>query len=68
MQKILVGIIIGGGLGVGVSQLFACVGGGWALTTNPITAGLIGAALGGLFVSGGDEQQEQAKTDNREEK
>ena len=56
MKKIIIASLIGGIAGLGLSYLLSCVGGSWQIFRNPLLATVIGAILGGLFVSGGDEE------------
>jgi hypothetical protein len=49
--RIVIGIIIGGGLGFGWYMLVGCPTGTCPLTSNPVITIIYGAVLGGLFAT-----------------
>jgi len=49
--RIIIGIIVGGGLGFGWYMLVGCPTGTCPLTSNPIITTIYGAVLGALVVT-----------------
>jgi hypothetical protein len=52
MIKILVGIVIGGGIGFAVGYFGKCASGTCPLVGNPIISTIIGALIGALITAG----------------
>lgn len=51
-MKIIIGILIGGGIGFLVGYLGKCASGTCPLVGNPIMSTIIGASLGALIATG----------------
>jgi len=49
--RIIIGIIVGGGLGFGWYKLVGCSTGACPLTSNPVITIIYGAVLGALLAS-----------------
>ena len=49
MIKILIGIVIGGGLGFVIGYFGKCASGTCPLTSNPVTSTLLGALIGAMM-------------------
>ncbi len=49
--RIIIGIIVGGGLGFGWYKLVGCSTGTRPLTSNPVISASYGAVLGALFAT-----------------
>jgi F0F1-type ATP synthase assembly protein I len=52
MMKIILGVVIGGIVGFGISYLVKCTSGACPLTSNPIISTIIGAVLGAMVAAG----------------
>jgi hypothetical protein len=52
MIKILVGIVMGGGIGFAVGYFGKCASGTCPLVGNPIISTIIGALIGALITAG----------------
>lgn len=52
MMRLILGIVIGGGVGFLVGHFGKCAGGACPLTSNPLLSTLIGALVG-TVISGG---------------
>ncbi len=50
--KLLIGVVIGGGLGFAFYKFVGCSTGTCPLTSNPIISTIYGAALGALIATG----------------
>jgi hypothetical protein len=51
-MRIIIGVLIGGGIGFLVGYFGKCASGTCPLTGNPIVSTIIGALLGGLLAAG----------------
>ena len=49
--RIIIGVLVGGGLGFGYYKLVGCPSGGCPLTSNPWTSTLYGALMGALIAA-----------------
>jgi hypothetical protein len=49
--RIIIGIIVGGGLGFAYYKFVGCSSGTCPLTSNPVISTIYGAVLGGLLAS-----------------
>ena len=51
-MKIVLGVLIGGGLGFALGYFGRCLSGACPLTGNPVISTIVGAVLGGLIAFG----------------
>jgi phage shock protein E len=51
-MRIIIGVLIGGGIGFLIGYFGKCASGTCPLTSNPIVSTIIGALLGGLIAAG----------------
>jgi uncharacterized protein DUF6132 len=51
-MKVILGVIIGGGIGFAIGYFGKCASGTCPLTSNPIISTIIGAVLGAVLVVG----------------
>jgi hypothetical protein len=50
--RIIVGVVVGGGLGFAFYKLVGCSSGACPLTSNPLVSTLYGSVIGALLASG----------------
>ena len=55
--RIIIGVVVGGGIGFLVGYIGKCSSGMCPLTCNPIVSTIIGALLGLLFATGNRESR-----------
>jgi hypothetical protein len=51
MLRLLLGVVVGGGLGFALYKVVGCSSGACPLTSNPIISVIYGSILGALFAS-----------------
>ena len=49
--RILIGVLVGGGLGFGYYKLVGCASGACPLTSSPVISTIYGMVVGGLVAS-----------------
>ena len=49
--RIIIGIVVGGGLGFGLYKFVGCSTGTCPLTSNPVISTIYGAVIGGLVAT-----------------